>query len=70
MCHLMSAPAGKSREVPSLDPSLDLGPGKAFQNLRVSSPAPVTIVWPSGDIAKYNTLQGEKEGGERGEGRG
>ena len=26
--------------------------GKTCQNLRVSSPAPVTIVLPSGDIAK------------------
>ena len=30
--------------------------GKMFQNLRVSSPAPVTIVVPSGFIAKYKTL--------------
>ncbi len=30
--------------------------GKMFQNLNVSSPAPVTIVLPSGLIAKYNTL--------------
>lgn len=27
-----------------------------FQNLKVSSPAPVTMVSASGDIAKYNTL--------------
>jgi hypothetical protein len=26
--------------------------GKTFQNLRVSSPAPVTIFWPSGDIER------------------
>lgn len=31
-------------------------PGKTFQNLSVSSPAPVTIVSPSGDIARYSTL--------------
>lgn len=31
------------------------GPGKTFQKRNVSSPAPVTIVWPSGDIAKYRT---------------
>lgn len=31
------------------------GPGNTFQKRRVSSPAPVTIVWPSGDIARYNT---------------
>ena len=31
------------------------GPGKTFQKRRVSSPAPVTIVWPSGDIARYST---------------
>jgi hypothetical protein len=30
--------------------------GKTFQNLRVSSPAPVTIVFPHGLIAKYKTL--------------
>ena len=30
--------------------------GKTFQKRSVSSPAPVTIVVPSGDIAKYNTL--------------
>ena len=29
--------------------------GNTFQNLRVSSPAPVTIVLPSGLIAKYRT---------------
>ena len=29
--------------------------GKIFQNLNVSSPAPVTIVVPSGFIARYNT---------------
>jgi hypothetical protein len=29
--------------------------GKTFQKRRVSSPAPVTIVWPSGDIDKYST---------------
>lgn len=33
-----------------------LGFGKTFQNLRVSSPAPVTIVLPSGLIARYKTL--------------
>jgi hypothetical protein len=30
--------------------------GKMFQKRRVSSPAPVTIVVPSGFIAKYSTL--------------
>lgn len=29
---------------------------KQFQNLSVSSPAPVTMTCPSGDIAKYRTL--------------
>ena len=29
--------------------------GKTFQNRRVSSPAPVTIVLPSGLIARYRT---------------
>ena len=31
--------------------------GKIFQNLSVSSPAPVTMFSPSGDIAKYSTLR-------------
>jgi hypothetical protein len=30
-------------------------PGKAFQNLKVSSPAPVTMVSPDGFIAKKST---------------
>ena len=30
--------------------------GNTFQNLKVSSPAPVTIVSPSGLMAKNNTL--------------
>ena len=30
--------------------------GKTFQNLRVSSPAPVTMFYPHGLIAKYRTL--------------
>jgi hypothetical protein len=30
---------------------------KMVQNRNVSSPAPVTIVWPSGLIAKYNTRE-------------
>lgn len=30
--------------------------GKIFQNLKVSSPAPVTIVVPYGFIARYSTL--------------
>lgn len=29
--------------------------GNTFQNLMVSSPDPVTILSPSGDIARYNT---------------
>jgi len=37
-------------------PLLLLALGNTFQNLRVSSPAPVTIEDPSGLIAKYNTL--------------
>jgi hypothetical protein len=54
--YLMSAPTGKSRLLPRREPSLLLGPGKAFQNRSVSSPAPVTIVCPSGDMARYKTL--------------
>ena len=36
----------------SLASPLVFGPGKTFQKRSVSSPAPVTIVWPSGDIAR------------------
>ena len=32
-----------------------LGPGNTFQKRSVSSPAPVTIVCPSGDTARYST---------------
>ena len=39
----------------SLASPLVFGPGKTFQKRSVSSPAPVTIVCPSGLIAKYNT---------------
>jgi len=52
----ISAPDGNKRLVPRRDPSLFFGPGKTFQNRNVSSPAPVTTVWPSGDIARYKTL--------------
>jgi len=32
-------------------PALESLPGgKTFQNLKVSSPAPVTMFWPQGDI--------------------
>ena len=30
--------------------------GNMFQNLKVSSPAPVTMLDPHGDMLKYNTL--------------
>jgi hypothetical protein len=33
-----------------------LGPGKTFQKRSVSSPAPVTMVWPSGEMAMYQGL--------------
>lgn len=39
-----------------LNPLEALIEGKTFQNLKVSSPAPVTIVEPSGLVAKYKTL--------------
>ena len=32
-----------------------LGPGKTFQKRSVSSPAPVTMVRPSGEMARYST---------------
>lgn len=38
------------------DSLVDLVLLKTFQNLSVSSPAPVTMASPSGDIARYNTL--------------
>lgn len=31
-------------------------PGKTFQNLKVSSPAPVTMVYPEGFMARNKTL--------------
>ena len=37
------------------DEPLDRFEGNTFQNLKVSSPAPVTTDCPSGDIPKYNT---------------
>jgi hypothetical protein len=33
------------------------GPGNTFQKRSVSSPAPVTMVCPSGDMARYSTLK-------------
>ena len=36
---------------------LFLNGGKIFQNFKVLSPAPVTILCPSGDKLKYNTLK-------------
>jgi hypothetical protein len=36
--------------------SFDAFDGKIFQNLRVSSPAPVTTESPSGETLKYKTL--------------
>jgi hypothetical protein len=42
--------------LPATAPRLLLDFGKMFQNLKVSSPAPVTIDEPSGLIAKYKTL--------------
>lgn len=39
----------------SLHPFISLMDGKIFQNLKVSSPAPVTIVDPSGLVARYRT---------------
>lgn len=64
--HRISTPAGKSSPVEPA-PSLLFGPGKAFQKRRVSSPAPVTIVCPSGDIAKYKTLMWMKAGRRNGD---
>ena len=43
------------RNVDFLDLISVLAYGNTFQNLRVSSPAPVTMVWPDGFIAKNNT---------------
>jgi hypothetical protein len=52
----MSLPLGVSALGPTRRPALALGPGNMFQKRRVSSPAPVTTLWPSGDIARYRTL--------------
>ena len=47
------SPPGNKTETTFVD-------GNTFQNLKVSSPAPVTIVCPSGDNAKYKTLDTEQ----------
>ena len=52
--HLMSAKFGT---IKLFNLMFSYFSGKAFQNRRVSSPAPVTIVFPSGLTAKYKTLQ-------------
>ena len=49
ICALPSAPT------PPSFATCDFGPGKTFQKRSVSSPAPVTIVWPSGEMARYRT---------------
>lgn len=62
--HLKSRLEGKSWEVPlpiisfsrPTAPLDDRDYGNNRQNLKVSSPEPVTILEPSGDIAKYKTL--------------
>ncbi len=41
---------------PNMLSDLFLREGKTFQNLRVSSPAPVTMFYPSGLMLKYRTL--------------
>jgi hypothetical protein len=53
--HLMSIKDGISslRRLILFTPSL----GNIYQNLSVSSPAPVTMLSPSGDIPKYRTLK-------------
>ena len=56
----MSILEGKSEELlPLYDGKLSDFPfteGNTFQNLKVSSPAPVTMLCPSGDIDRYRTL--------------
>ena len=60
--HLKSILDGNNDELPlpitpaPRAPLLLLDLGNTFQNLNVSSPAPVTIDEPSGLIARYNTL--------------
>jgi hypothetical protein len=44
--HLMSREEGNRADAPA--ERLLLEDGNTFQNLRVSSPAPVTMLWPSG----------------------
>ena len=41
---------------PDATPLSFLSEGKMFQNLSVSSPAPVTMFDPHGDMLKYKTL--------------
>jgi len=53
--HRISFALGKNNLDPNCELDFDLHVGNTFQNLRVSSPAPVTIVCPSGDMARYRT---------------
>lgn len=61
--HLKSMLEGNNEEFPlpmTPAPSAPLllrDLGNTFQNLRVSSPAPVTMEDPSGLIARYSTLK-------------
>lgn len=52
--HLKSIFDGNNVLFPNM-PSFLFLEGKTFQNLKVSSPAPVTIFCPQGDMAKYST---------------
>jgi hypothetical protein len=58
--YLISLLDGNKVLWPGFMPILLRKPGKTFQNRRDSSPAPVTTLCPSGDIAKYSTLPNAK----------
>ena len=52
---ISDASPGRIMLAPINDPDLLLGGGNTFQKRNVSSPAPVTMDWPSGLIARYKT---------------
>jgi len=53
-CYRMVRPKGREEEL-SKEQDEDFVLGNTFQKRSVSSPAPVTMVWPSGEMARYST---------------
>lgn len=53
--HRMLVRASAATVLSPAPETCDFKPGKTFQNRNVSSPAPVTMVCPSGDMARKST---------------